>query len=226
MRRMFEPTPSIRAPQCDEEAAEILDVGLAGGVPHDRLAPGEHRGHDRVLRAHHRRLVEVQALAHEAVAGQLVGAVQRHVGTELGEGVDVGVQASAADHVPSRRGHDHAAEAREQRAGEQERCADLPAQVGVEIGLRDPRGIDADVVRPRPLGVRADVLQQLHHRLHVSDARHVRQAHLVGGEHGGGEDRQRAVLVPGRANGAGERATALDHERQHEAGGIVPSPWT
>ena len=41
----------------------------------------------------------------------------------------------------------------------------------------------------------------------------------LGGEHGRSENRQRAVLVPGRADRAGERATALDDERLHEAGG-------
>ena len=43
----------------DEEAAEILDVRLAGGVAEDGLAFGEHGGHDRVLRPHDGRLVEV-----------------------------------------------------------------------------------------------------------------------------------------------------------------------
>ena len=38
------------------------------------------------------------------------------------------------------------------------------------------------------------------------------------GEHGRGEDRQRAVLVPGRADGAAERAPALDHEGLHLGG--------
>ena len=52
------------------------------------------------------------------------------------------------------------------------------------------------------------------------------QPHRLGGEHGRGEDRQRAVLVPGGADGARERPTAFDDERLHEAGGIVPTPWT
>ena len=42
----------------DEEAAEILDVRLAGGVRDHRLAGREDGGHDRVLGRHHARLVE------------------------------------------------------------------------------------------------------------------------------------------------------------------------
>jgi len=38
------------------------------------------------------------------------------------------------------------------------------------------------------------------------------QQDLVLGEEAGGEDRERAVLVPGRTNAAVERAPALDHE--------------
>ena len=64
----------------------------------------------------------------------------------------------------------------------------------------------------------ADVDEQLDHRLDVADPRHVRQLHGLGGEHAGGEDRQRAVLVPGGADGAAQRAPALDHEGLHTGG--------
>ena len=182
----------------------------------------EDGGHDRVLGAHHRRLVEVHALADEARRAQVVGAVDLHLDAELGEGVDVRVEPPAPDHVPARRRHDGAPEAREQRPGEQERRADLAAEVGVELGLRDPGAVDPHLVRPGPRRVGAEVGEQLDHHLDVADAREVRQRDLLGREHGRGEDRQRAVLVPGRADRARERATALDDERLHEAGGIVP----
>ena len=123
---------------------------------------------------------------------------------------------------PPGRRHDGAAEARQQRPGEQERRANLAAEVGIELGLRDPGAVDAHLVRARPDRVGAEVGEQLDHHLDVADARQVRQPHLLGGEHGRGEDRQGAVLVPGRADRAGERATALDDERLHEAGAIVP----
>ncbi len=89
---------------------------LAGGVADDRLALGEHGGHDRVLGRHHRGLVEVEARADEALRTQVVGAVQLQLDAELGERVDVGVEAPPADHVATGRRHDGAAESRE-RAG-------------------------------------------------------------------------------------------------------------
>ena len=60
----------------DEEAAEILDVRLAGRVPEHGLALGEDGGHDRVLRPHDGRLVEVHARAAQPVGGELVRAVR------------------------------------------------------------------------------------------------------------------------------------------------------
>ena len=140
----------MRAPSAIEEAAEILDVRLAGGMADDRLALGEHRRHDRVLGAHHRRLVEVHALADEACRAQVVGAVDLHLDAELGKGVDVRVEAPASDHVAAGRRHDGAPEPREQRAGEQERGADLAAEVGIELGLRDPGAVDAAPRSGRP----------------------------------------------------------------------------
>ena len=68
--------PLDRRAETDEEAAEILDVRLAGGVPDDRLALGEDRRHDRVLGAHHRGLVEVQARAPRPRRAHVVAAVQ------------------------------------------------------------------------------------------------------------------------------------------------------
>ena len=139
MWRTFEPIPSISAPMRDEEAAEILDVRLAGRVPEHRLALGEHGRHDRVLRAHDGGLVEVHARAAQPVGRELVDAVDLDVGAERGERVDVRVEPPAADHVATRRRHGDPAEAREQRPGEEERRANLARELGVEVGLRRRR---------------------------------------------------------------------------------------
>ena len=105
------------------------------------------------------------------LGSEVVGAVDLHLDAELREGVDVGVEPPAADHVAARRRHDGAAEARQQRAGEQERGADLAAEVGVELGLRDAGAVDAHLVRARPGRVGAEVGEQLDHHLDVADAR-------------------------------------------------------
>ena len=210
----------------DEEPAEILDMRLARGMADDRLALGEHGRHDRVLGPHHGCLVEVHARADEPFGPEVVGAVDLHLDAELGERVDVGVEAPPADHVTAGRGNDGPAEACQQRTGEQERGADLAAEVGVELGLRDAGAVHANLVRARPGRVGAEVREQLDHDLDVADPGEVGRGAPRRRRDGRGEDRQGAVLVPGRTDRAGERATALDDERLHEAGAIVPVPWT
>src|SRR5947208_9854027 len=125
------------------------------------------------------------------------------------------VEAPAADHVTPRARDRDASEAREQRPGEQERGADLAAELRIEIGLLDRRRIDTHVVRTSPLDARADMRQEIDHRLDIADARHVREADLVAGEEARSEDRERSVLVPGCPHRAREGAPALDHERLH-----------
>ncbi len=184
----------------DEEAAEILDVRLARGVAEHGLALGEHCGHDRVLGSHDGRLVEVHARPAQPVGRELVDAVDVDVGAERGERVDVRVETAPADHVAARRRHGHPPEACEQRAGEQERRANLASELGVEVGLAHAARVDADLVRARPLDVGSEVGEQLDHRLDVADARNVRQPHLVRRERARRENRKRAVLVPRRAH--------------------------
>ena len=98
---------------------------------------------------------------------------------------------------PPGRRHQGVAEAREQRAGEQERRADPLGQAAVDLVPIDVGGVDRHLARAEPLDLRAEPLEQQRHRLDVADPRHVAQDHLVVGEQAGGEDRQRAVLVSG-----------------------------
>jgi putative nucleotidyltransferase with HDIG domain len=78
--------------------------------------------------------------------------------------------------------------------------------------VRDVVRVNAGVVRPGPLHLRAELRQQRHHRLDVADARQVRQRHRLVGQETCGEDRQRAVLVPGRAQPTRERMASFDQE--------------
>jgi hypothetical protein len=199
----------------DEKAAEILDMRLAGGVPDHGLALGQHGGHEHVLRRHHARLVQEDRLPAQLGGAHLEAAVDVDLDAELCEPVDVRVEPAPPDHVPAGRRHDRAAEACEQGPGEQERGADAAAQLLVELGLADAGGIDPDLVVPRPLGIGADVEQELDHCVDVADPRHVREHHGLGGEHGRRQDRQRPVLVPGGPDRAAERPSAFDHEGLH-----------
>ena len=114
--------------------------GSQAAWPTHGLALGEDGGHDRVLGPHDRRLVEVHALAAEPVASRISYApFELDLDAELLERVDVRVEPAAADDVAAGRRDGDASEAREQRAGEKERRADLARELGVEIGLRRRR---------------------------------------------------------------------------------------
>ncbi len=132
------------------------------------------------------------------------------------EGVEVRVQAPAADHVAAGRRHHGAAKAREQRAGEQERGADPLGELALDLDLVHAGGAQRHLVGPAPVDLNADRAEDLEHRLDVADAWHVAHDDLVLGQDGGGEDRQRAVLVPGRDHRAGQRDAAFDDELLHE----------
>ncbi len=99
---------------------------------------------------------------------QLVAAVRLDLGAELGERVDVRVEAAPADHVAAGRRHLRAPEAGEQRAGEQERRADAARELRVHLVRRDLGGMDAHLVRPEPVDVGAELLEQRQHRLDVA----------------------------------------------------------
>ena len=103
-----------------------------------------------------------------------------------------------------------AAEARQQRAGDQERGAD---RLGQRRRPRRPgrrRRRRGHARCPRATRPRRRGAQQREHRVDVADARDVAQHDLLRGEQAGGQHRQRGVLVAGRDHGAGERIAAFD----------------
>ncbi len=126
-----------------------------------------------------------------------------------------GIEAATSDHVAAGRRHVGLAEAGEQRAGQQERGADALGQAGVHLGVGDPVAADRDHVLVAPLSLRAEVHEQLDHRLHVADARHVAQHDLLGRQQRGGECGQRGVLVAGGYERPGEGRSAFDDELLH-----------
>ena len=197
----------------DEEAAEILDVRLAGGVADHRLARRQHGGHDRVLGRHHARLVEEDVLAAQAGRAQLEAVADVDLGAELGEGVDVRVEPPPADHVAARRRHAGPAEAREQRAGEQERGADLARRARHRARARRrrrrgraPRSRRSTRLRRRAPEISAIIVSTS--RIRGTLREHDRLAR----EQARGEHRQGAVLVPGGTDPAAQGLAALDHE--------------
>ena len=200
-----------------QQPGQVLDVGLAGGVADRGRARGERRRHQGVLGSHHRRLV------HEDPAGlqpvrrcrQLDPAIAADPRPELGEGVEVGVEAAAADEVAPRRRHPRLAEARQQRPGEQEGSADPAREVLVDLRPGDRRGSQADAVVGHPHHFDAEPLKQRQLGLGVADPRHVVDQQLVLGQQAGGEDRQGGVLVAGRGDLTAQRHASLYDEFLH-----------
>ena len=192
--------PLDRRPERDEEPAEILDVRLAGRVADDRRPRRQAGCHDAVLRGHHACLVEEDLRAPEPVRAHVVNPVHFDPRTERRERVDVRVEAAASDDIASRRRDDSAAEAHQERAGQEERGAHLRAELRVELALPQLRCMDADLVQAGPLDLGADVGEQRQHRVDVPDPRHVSKQNRLARQRAGGEDGQRAVLVPRRGH--------------------------
>ena len=94
--------------------------------------------------------------------------------------VEVRIEAPAADHVAAGRRHHRAAEAREQRAGEQERGADRLGAAAVDLRVRvDVGGAQADLVLAEPVDRDAEALEHREHRLDVADPRDVADDDLL-----------------------------------------------
>ena len=205
----------------DEEAAEILDVRLAGGVADHRLAGREHGGHDRVLGRHHARLVEEDVLAAQAVRRRASrsASLERRSRRPSGRTRGCAGRAGGARSRRRRAAARHAAEAREQRAGEQERGAHAPAELRVELGLgrlrpcrRAPRS-RRSTSTSAPMSASSSSI--------VSTSRIRGTFESVTGSPAStrrGEDRQRAVLVSRPPDRPGEALAALDHEGFHQLG--------
>ena len=187
---------------------------LAGGVLDDRGAEGERGGHDRVLGARDRGLVEEHVGADQLLRGgeDVLAAAGLDGAAERLQGEDMGVDAAAADHVAARERQPHVAAAREQRPGEQDRGADLLADLRVRLVAVDAVGPEGDRARSAGRHGDAEVAEDRDQRLHVSDGGHIRQDHFVVGQERRRDQRQGGVLVAARTNPAADRVTAFDHE--------------
>ena len=123
--------PSYGSAHGVDQPAELLDVGLGGGVANRRHAVGESGRHDRVLGPHHAHLVK-EDIGPDETAGcaETVG-VGTHLdfGPQRLQGVNMGVQGAAADPVAAGPGKHGAAVPREQGTGEQKRRSNLAGEL-------------------------------------------------------------------------------------------------
>ena len=140
------------------------------------------------------------------------------------ERVEVRVEPPAADHIAAGRRHHGAVKARQQRPGEQERGADLLGQLGFDLDLVDRRR----TARPRWARARPPRRRSPRGSRSIASTSRIRgtlrTTHLVVGEDRGREDRQGAVLVPGRDHRAGQRYAAFDDELLHGLNAPLAGP--
>src|SRR5438128_97594 len=111
-------------------------------------------------------------------------------------------------------GQADAPETRQHRPREQDRRADPGAQPWVQLARLGARRVHLDRIRRRPRDRRAEVCQQLQHRLDVANVGNVLDTAGPLGEQGGREDGERRVLVARRADRPFERAPARYAERR------------
>ena len=136
-RQLVRPGALDLCAERDEEMAEILDVRLARGIAKNRRSARRDSGHERVLGAGDARLIEKHVGAAKARRREVKVFVQLERRAEPLEREKVRVHAPAANDVAARRRQLNLAAAREHRRREQDRRADLPAELRIEARRHD-----------------------------------------------------------------------------------------
>ena len=156
-----------RRPHADEHAREVLDVRLGGGVA-DHRGAGRQRGrHERVLRAHHGRLVHEEVARLQAAVRRGEADVARRARPwRRGRGRRRGAGRAAGGRSRRRPGGGSSASPKRASSGPATRndARMRSASVGVDLGLADALRAQRDGVvrRPRVDGD-AEVLEQDEH---------------------------------------------------------------
>ena len=143
----------------DEEAAEILDVRLAGGV-HEHVSPSARATAAMIAFSVPITLASSRKmpLPAEPVGAQLVAVADRRRRRRARSNAWMcGSSGRRPITSPPGGGTLARAAAREQRAGEQERGADPLREHLVDLVRRELGGVDAHLVRARPLDLGAEV---------------------------------------------------------------------
>ena len=78
--------------------------------------------------------------------------------------------------------------------------------------VRTPRVSTSSVFSPVQLAVAPEIEQDVEHRLHVADARHIVDPHRAIGKDRSGDHGKGGVLVASRANGAAQRLATGHNE--------------
>ena len=207
-----------------EHLAQLLQIGLAGGVVDGGRALREDRGHDDIGRTGHGGLVQQHVPARQAaVAGQVespaVGIIV-HGGSQFDHAVQVRVHPPTADLVAARLRKPGMAEPAQERSHDHHRPAERGALLHELLRL-DVGGVHGIGLEPvgsflQSLDLHAHPLEEVDEVLHVQDFRHVGDHDRIGREEHGADDFQRLVLRPLRGNLTGQPVSAFDDESSHK----------
>ena len=135
---------------------QVLYVRLACGVAKDRSPAGGDRRGQGILRRRHAGLVKENVRAAQLRRAQAERILELERNAQTFEREEVRVEPSAADDVTAGRRQLDLTAARQQRRGQQNRRADLPTQLGVELRGLHRLGVYLQRIPLGPLDVRAD----------------------------------------------------------------------
>lgn len=185
-----------------EHFAELLYVGLAGGVVDGGCSVCQHGGHDDVGRSRDGGFVEEHVAAFEPTFREDVeGAgcfVVFEFCTQFLEPVEMRVEAAATDFVAAWAGDDGVAKAGNEGAKEEHTAAQARAALekflALEIVDVDVFGAEGDVAFLVAHGFHVHVFKETDEVVDIEDVGYVGNAHFFAGEDGGADDLQRFVF--------------------------------
>ena len=205
-----------------EHLAQLLQVGLAGGVVDRREALGHHGGHHDVGRTGHRCFVQQHVGSFQLAAfdhEKFVGDVEIELRTQLLEPEEVGIQPPPADFVAAGFGYVTHAEARQHGADEHHRAAQaraaLPVVLRAEVVEIYFAGAKTVCILRELFDLDAHAPQQFDELHDVEDLGNVVHRDPFGGQQRGAEYLQRFVLGALGRDAAVEPVASFDFENRH-----------
>src|SRR3989454_1068201 len=205
-------------PHRREQGREVDDLGLARRVLDPRRPLGERRGHHEVLGPRDGneiggdpRRLEPARSRHD------VPVLDRDLGAEAGEPLEVLVDRPDADGAAARQGDARRAVARDERPEHEHGGPHRRDEFVRRDVVGDTRHLRRELAPLAPDG-RAERLDQPHHRAHVDEVRDIRQMDRLRGQERRRQRGQRSVLGRAHPHRAAERYPTVDLEpRGHQA---------
>ena len=222
LEREVEAIPDVGADAGDpgahlaQEERQVDDVRLPGGVVNCSDALGRGGRHHQVLGTRDRRHIEDDGGGVQSFrASHVLSVFQVHRGAHLAQTGHVLLDPSHADVVAPRLGDPGLAPPREQWPHQQKGGPHPACHRGQHIAVRQPRGIDLQLVRIEPANIDPHGHQQLRHRVDVLNARHVFDPALFVREEASGQDGKHSIFGASNPDGPREPLLALNDHALH-----------